>query len=132
MSPIRHAVNANRHELTIMISARALLRLVLLSLWNLAKLLVSAADSEDRSLRTLSMYSIPSFDATRVNARWRYPCCRIRIDRSISACFELAKDSSCDTSDRSLSARFVNATRMSARSVPILTRSEERRVGKEV
>src|SRR5712692_7393011 len=101
MSPNRHAVSTSRHELATMVSAKALLRLAFLSLSNLAKLLVSDTDNEDRSPRALSMYSIPSLESTSMNARWRYPCWRELIERSISACFELAKDSSCDSRDRS-------------------------------
>src|ERR1700687_3025020 len=99
MSPNRHAVSTSRHELATMVSAKALLRLALLSLSNLAKLLVSVTDREDRSPRALSIYSLPSFESPNLNARCRYPCWRKLMERSISACFKLAKDSSCDARD---------------------------------
>src|SRR5713226_561306 len=116
MSPNRHVVNTSRHELARMVSAKALRRLAFLSLSNLA-LLISATDSEDKSPRALPMYSIPSFESTSLNARWRYPRWRKLIERSISACFDFAKDSSCDSRDRSRSARLASPTRRSAISV---------------
>src|SRR5712672_2531092 len=91
MSPNRHAVNTSRDRLATIVSPKALRRLAFLSLSNLV-LLVSASESEERSPRDLSMYSLPSLESTSMNARWRYPCWRKLIERSISACFDFAND----------------------------------------